>query len=61
MRNRIIALGAVVLVGFWFGSRSNRTVVKTSKAETARKIWNDPRSRKARAKLKKKLAKAAQR
>jgi len=59
MRNRIIVIGAIVLIGFWFGSRANRPVIKTSKAETARGIWNDPRARKGRKKLGKKIAKAA--
>ena len=59
MRNRIIVIGAIVLIGFWFGSRANRPVIKTSKADTARKIWNDPRARKGRKKLGKRIAKAA--
>lgn len=61
MRNRIIAIGAIILLGFWFGSRANRPVIKTSKSETARKIWNDPRARKARRKLREKLEQAAER
>jgi hypothetical protein len=62
MRNRIIVIGAIVLIGFWIGSRSNRPVVKkTSTAETIRKAWNDPHARKQRAKLRKKIEKAASR
>ncbi|MFJ3384650.1 hypothetical protein EDF24_0614 [Curtobacterium sp. PhB130] len=59
MRNRIIVIGAIVLVAFWFGSRANRPVIKQSKGETARKMWNDPHARKSRKKLGKKIAKAA--
>ncbi|MBF4588349.1 hypothetical protein [Curtobacterium sp. VKM Ac-2887] len=61
MRNRIIVIGLIVLIGFWFGSRANRPVIKTSKGETVRKAWNDPHARKARKKLGKKIAKAAKR
>ncbi|TDW72176.1 hypothetical protein EDF51_104241 [Curtobacterium sp. PhB25] len=57
MRNRIIVIGLIVLIAFWFGSRANRPVIKTSKGETVRKAWNDPHARKAR----KKIAKAAKR
>ncbi|WIB01240.1 MULTISPECIES: hypothetical protein [unclassified Curtobacterium] len=61
MRNRIIVLGVVALIAVWLGSRSNRPVVKkTSTAETLRMAWNDPHARKQRAKLRKKVAKAAQ-
>ncbi|MFJ3379527.1 hypothetical protein ACIPJ2_03890 [Curtobacterium sp. NPDC090217] len=59
MRNRIIVIAAIVLIGFWFGVRANRTVIKQSKGETARKMWNDPHARKSRKKLGKKIAKAA--
>jgi len=60
MRNRIIVIGLIALVGIWVGSRSNRPVVeKTSTAETIRKAWNDPHARKQRAKLRKKIEKAA--
>lgn len=61
MRNRIIVIGAIVLIGFWFGARANRPVIKTSKSETARRIWNDPHARRGRKKLSKKIAKAAHR
>ena len=62
MRNRLIVTGVITLIGFFLGSRSNRPVVKnggSSKRETARRIWNDPRARKGRKKLAKKIAKAA--
>ena len=59
MRNRLLVIAAIVLIGFWFGSRSNRTVIKQSKGETARKMWNDPHARKSRKKLRKKLEKVA--
>jgi hypothetical protein len=59
MRNRVIVIGAVVLIAFVIGSRSNRPVIKQSKGETARRMWNDPRARKGRKKLAKKIAKAA--
>ncbi|OIH92304.1 hypothetical protein [Curtobacterium sp. MCBA15_001] len=59
MRNRLLVIAAIVLIGFWFGSRSNRTVVKQSKGETVRKMWNDPHARKSRKKLRKRLEKAA--
>ncbi|MBY0178341.1 MULTISPECIES: hypothetical protein [Curtobacterium] len=62
MRNRLIVTGVITLIGFFLGSRSNRPVVKnggSSKRETARRIWNDPRARKGRKKLGKKLVKAA--
>lgn len=58
MRNRIILIGAIVFIGFWFGARATRPVNKKSKTQTARELWNDPRSRKARKKLCKKIAKA---
>jgi hypothetical protein len=57
MRNRLLVIGAIVLIGFWFGSRSNRPVIKQSKGETARKMWNDPHARKSRKRLGKKIAK----
>lgn len=60
MRNRLLVIGAIVLIGFWFGSRANRPVIKQSKGETVRKMWNDPHARKSRKKLRKKLAKAAE-
>lgn len=59
MRNRIIVIAVIVLIGFWFGVRANRTVIKQSKGETARKMWNDPHARKSRKQLGKKIAKAA--
>lgn len=55
MRSRIIVIGTILVIGAWIGARSNRTVVKKSKAEVARDLWNDRRSKKARARLKKKL------
>ncbi len=48
MRNRIILVGLVVLLGFWLGARANRPVVKTSKSETARRALADRRARKRR-------------
>lgn len=58
MRNRIIVIGAIVALGYWFGTRATRPVNKKSKTETAREIWNDPKTKKARKKLKKKLKSA---
>ncbi|MGL3200735.1 MULTISPECIES: hypothetical protein [Curtobacterium] len=55
MRNRIILIGLVVLLGFWLGARANRPVVKDSKAEVARRALADRRSRKRRKALKRKL------
>lgn len=55
MRNRIILVGLVVLLGFWLGARANRPVVKDSKAEVARRALADRRSRKRRKALKRKL------
>jgi hypothetical protein len=55
MRNRIILIGLVVLLGFWLGARANRPVVKDSKAEVARRALADRRSRKRRKHLKRKL------
>lgn len=48
MRNRIIIVGLVVLLGFWLGARANRPVVKQSKAETARRAFAGRRARKRR-------------
>ncbi|WP_193750484.1 hypothetical protein [Curtobacterium luteum] len=55
MRNRIILVGLVVLLGFWLGARANRPVVKDSKAEVARRALADRRNRKRRKELKRKL------
>lgn len=64
MRNRIIVVGAVVLVAYIVGSRAGRVQVKSreSVGHQLVRLWDDPRSRrrrrKAAAKAEKKARKA---
>lgn len=62
MRNKIIVVGAIAAFIYFRGARSHRPV-KGKQPETLRhqaeRIWNDPKSAKARKKLAKKAASKA--
>ncbi|WP_022878135.1 hypothetical protein [Microbacterium sp. B19] len=63
MRNRIIAIGAVVVVAYILGTRAGRVHVKSreSVGHQLVRLWDDPRSRRRRRRSAAKAEKRAKR
>lgn len=62
MRNKVIAVGAIVFIAYVIGARASRVQVKNreSVGHQVVRLWNDPRARKRRHKAAKKAAAAAE-
>jgi hypothetical protein len=57
MRNKILIIGAVAFVAFILGVRATRPKTTESTTHQLVRLWNDPKAKRARAKMAKKLAK----
>ncbi len=63
MRNTILIVGGVALVGFVLGTRANRPTIKARESVRHQlvRLWNDPKARKRRERKAKELRKDAER